>query len=202
MHADLSRSIRVSAIHQIHREAEEIVNDSNNVAPNRYRIARAKIRLPLSVTLYAPSIILSMGFSNTSRLILSSFPIRSFAYFSHLCLMCYMPCLYLNCLQQISVGTRAGQLVQATSRKVAGSIPDGLVRSFHCHNPSGAGVDSASNRNYYQEYFLGSKGGRCLGLTTLPPSCAVCLKYGNLSFLEPSGAVQACNGIALPLQQM
>jgi len=24
----------------------------------------------------------------------------------------------------------------------------------------------------YQEYFLGGKGGRCVGLTTLPPSCA------------------------------
>jgi len=28
------------------------------------------------------------------------------------------------------------------------------------------------NRNEYQEYFLRSKGGRCVGLTTLPPSCA------------------------------
>ena len=34
-------------------------------------------------------------------------------------------------------------------------------------------VDSASNRNEYQEYFLGDKGGRCVGLTTLPPSCAL-----------------------------
>jgi len=25
------------------------------------------------------------------------------------------------------------------------------------------------------------------------------LKYGSLNFLEPSGPVQACNGIALPL---
>ena len=33
-------------------------------------------------------------------------------------------------------------------------------------------VDSASNRNEYQEYFLGGKGGRCVGLTTLPPLCA------------------------------
>ena len=37
-------------------------------------------------------------------------------------------------------------------------------------------VDSASNRNEYQEYFLGGKGGRCVGLTTLPPSCADCLE--------------------------
>jgi hypothetical protein len=42
-----------------------------------------------------------------------------------------------------------------------------LIQSFRPHN--GPGVDSASNRNEYQEYFLGSKGGRCVGLTTLPP---------------------------------
>jgi len=48
---------------------------------------------------------------------------------------------------------------------------------------------------------LGDKGGRCLGLTTLPPSCADCFKSGNLKRLETSGPVQACNGIASPLQQ-
>jgi hypothetical protein len=30
-----------------------------------------------------------------------------------------------------------------------------FIRIFHWHNPSGPGVDSASNRNEYQEYFLG-----------------------------------------------
>ena len=38
------------------------------------------------------------------------------------------------------------------------------------------GVDSASNGNEYQEYFLDGKGGRCVGLTILQPSCADCLK--------------------------
>jgi hypothetical protein len=44
----------------------------------------------------------------------------------------------------------------ATNRKVPGSIPAGVsgffidIKSFH-------GVDSASNRNEYQEYFLGVK---------------------------------------------
>jgi len=57
----------------------------------------------------------------------------------------------------------------------------------------------ASNRNVYREYFLGVRGGRCVQLTTLPPSCADCLEIwepqppGTLS-----GPVQACNGIALP----
>jgi len=46
----------------------------------------------------------------------------------------------------------------ATNRKVAVSIPDGVIgffndiKSFRSHY--GAGVDSASNRNEYQEYFL------------------------------------------------
>jgi hypothetical protein len=35
-------------------------------------------------------------------------------------------------------------------------------------------IDSASNGNEYQEYLLGGKGGRCVRLTTLPPSCADC----------------------------
>ena len=47
--------------------------------------------------------------------------------------------------------------------------------------------------------FPGSKGGRCVRLTTLPPSCADIMKSGNLNFLEPSDSLQACNGTALPL---
>ena len=46
--------------------------------------------------------------------------------------------------------------------------------------------------------FPGGKGGRCVRLTTLQPSCAVVMKSGNLNFLEPSGPLQACNGTALP----
>ena len=48
------------------------------------------------------------------------------------------------------------------------------LSSFRPHYDPG--VDSASNRNEYQEYFLGGKGGRCVGLTTLPTSCADCLE--------------------------
>jgi len=63
----------------------------------------------------------------------------------------------------------------------------------------GPGFDSAYNRSEYQEYLLGGKGGQCVRLTTLPPSCAVVTKYGSLNFLEPSGPLQACNGNSLPL---
>ena len=49
----------------------------------------------------------------------------------------------------------------ATNRKVAGSIPAGVsgffidIKSFRPHY--GPGFDSASNRNEYQEHFLGVK---------------------------------------------
>ena len=45
--------------------------------------------------------------------------------------------------------------------------------------------------------FPGGKGGQCVRLTTLPPSCAVVMKSGYLNSLEPSGPVQACSGTAL-----
>jgi hypothetical protein len=54
----------------------------------------------------------------------------------------------------------------------------------HC----GPGVDSASNRNEYQIYFLGVKGGRCVRLTTLPPSCQECQKnHGASNSWNPQG---------------
>jgi hypothetical protein len=46
-----------------------------------------------------------------------------------------------------------------------------LIYPFGPHY--GPAVDSASKRNEYQEYFLGV---RCVGLTTLPPSCDDCLE--------------------------
>jgi len=51
----------------------------------------------------------------------------------------------------------------------------------------GPGVDSDSNRNEIQEYFLGVKSGRCVRLTTLPPSWAIVIKSGNVNSLKPSG---------------
>jgi len=41
------------------------------------------------------------------------------------------------------------------------------------------------------------KGGRCIRLTTLPPSYAVFISFGNLKFLEHSGPLQDCNNTAL-----
>jgi len=48
----------------------------------------------------------------------------------------------------------------ATSQKVTDSITDGVNGIFHWQFFQlhyGSGVDSASNRNEYQEYFLGVK---------------------------------------------
>jgi len=42
----------------------------------------------------------------------------------------------------------------------------------------------------YQEYFLGGKGGRCLQLTILTPSCAECLVIWDL---QPAGTLRACD---------
>jgi hypothetical protein len=40
-------------------------------------------------------------------------------------------------------------------------------------------------------YLLGNKGGRCVELTTLPPSCADCLEIWEP---QPPGTVKACPG--------
>jgi len=45
--------------------------------------------------------------------------------------------------------------------------------------------------------FPGGKGGRCIGLTTLHLHVPIGMKSGSLNLLEPSGPIQACNGIAL-----
>jgi len=53
---------------------------------------------------------------------------------------------------------------------------------------SDPGVNSASDRNKYQEYLLGGKGSQCIGLTTLPPSYAKCLEIlANSSSWNPKG---------------
>ena len=59
----------------------------------------------------------------------------------------------------------------------------GILESY------GPGVDSATNRNeYYKEYLLAVKGGRCVGLTTLPPSRANCLEIlGASNSQSPKG---------------
>ena len=52
------------------------------------------------------------------------------------------------------------------------------------------------NRNEYREYFLGVKSGRCVGLTTLPPSCADCLEIWEP---QPPGTLQGLSGPVMGL---
>ena len=119
--------------------------------------------------------------------------------------MNYLPTLGYDGLKGLLLppGYAVAQLVEALRHKpeVRGfdsrwCLWNFTLTSFRSHY--GPAVDSSSNRNEYQEYFLGGKGGRCVGLTTLPPSCSV-LKSGNLKLLEPSGPVLDCLTLLPPV---
>jgi hypothetical protein len=58
--------------------------------------------------------------------------------------------------------------------------------------PYSLGADSASNRNEYQKFFLGGRGGRCVRLTPLLHSCADCLEIWEP---EPPGTLRVCPGL-------
>jgi hypothetical protein len=61
---------------------------------------------------------------------------------------------------------------------------------------SGPRVDSVSNINGDQEYFLGGKCGRCVGLTTLPPSSdRLCWNLGASTPWIPQGLPRAVMGL-------
>ena len=102
------------------------------------------------------------------------------------------------------LGTAVAQRLRccATNLKVAGSIPAGVIGIFHWHKIPPIALWPWGRLSLKQKWvpgaFPGGKGGRCVRLTTLPPSCAVVMKSGNLNFLEPSGPFQVCNGTALP----
>jgi hypothetical protein len=92
-------------------------------------------------------------------------------------------------------GHAVAQLVEALRYKPEGR---GLnLRYFHWNFSStlpfrphyDPGVDPASNRNEYQEYLLWGKGGRCVGLTTLPPLGANCLEIWEP---QPPGTLRDC----------
>jgi len=93
----------------------------------------------------------------------------------------------------VVLGTTVAQWLRccATNRKVAGPIPTGVsgffidIKSFRSHY--GPRVDSASNINEYQVYFLGGKSGRCVRLTTYHHPVPLSRNLGTLTSWNPLG---------------
>jgi len=91
----------------------------------------------------------------------------------------------------------------ATSRELTGSIPDCVIGNFHWHNPSGRTVALGltqpvivmSTRNISWEV----KTAGVYGWQPYHLHVPIVLKSGTLNLQEPSGPVQTCNGIALPI---
>ena len=90
-------------------------------------------------------------------------------------------CICLFCVD-LSKQQAVAQLVETTAVQAGRSRVRFPMRSLGCLSdlllPAALwpGVAPASNRNDYQDYFLGVKVGRCVGLTTLLPSFADCLE--------------------------
>jgi hypothetical protein len=81
----------------------------------------------------------------------------------------------------------------ATSRKVAGSITDGVIRNFPSGRTMDLGSTQAYSRNEYHECFLRSKGGQCVGPTTGPSSCDDCVEIlGASTSWNPKGLSRDC----------
>ena len=92
---------------------------------------------------------------------------------------------------------------RATSRKVAGSIPDGVIGIFHGHNPSGRTITLGLNQPLTEmstrNISWGVKAVGAYSWQTYHFHVSLVMKSGSLNLLGPSELVQACNGIALPL---
>jgi hypothetical protein len=98
------------------------------------------------------------------------------------------------------IGVYSGLLASSSSSSALRYKPEGRgFDSWWCHwnfsltypfRPHyDLGVDSACNRNEYQEYFLGDKGSQCVGLTTLSPSCL------EIWEAQPPGTPRSCSAL-------
>ena len=84
----------------------------------------------------------------------------------------------------------------ATSPKIAGSIPNGIIATFHWHKPSGRTMylgstqplTEMSTRNIYWR----DNGGRGVWLTNLPPASTGCLESWEP---QPPGTLRVCPGL-------
>jgi hypothetical protein len=113
-----------------------------------------------------------------------------------------MPCIcvYIYIYIYIYATTAVAQWLRycATSRKVAGLIPDGVIGIFHWHNPSertmAPGVDSASKRNEYQ-HFLGVKATGAQGWQPYHNPVPLSCNLGILTSWNPLGHSRPVTGL-------
>jgi len=108
--------------------------------------------------------------------------------------MCVCVCV---CVCVYSRGTRWRSWLRhcATSRKVAGSIPDSFIGTFHWHNPSGRTMalgliqplTEMSTRNI--SWGGGLKSAGAYGWQPYHLHVAIVLKSGSFNLLKPSGLV-------------
>jgi hypothetical protein len=98
--------------------------------------------------------------------------------------------------------SRVAQLVEALRYKREGRGFDSqlchwnfsLTCFFRPHY--GPGVDSTTKKKSSRNISLGSKDGRCVELTTLPPSCADCLEiWGPQTSWNPQGLSRPVMGL-------
>ena len=86
------------------------------------------------------------------------------------------------------------------SRKVVGSIPNGVTGIFLWHNPSGSTITLGLNQPLTEmstrSIFWGIKAAGALGWH-FDVHVSIVLKSGSLILLEISGSVQECNVIVL-----
>ena len=95
----------------------------------------------------------------------------------------YLKHMWVHC--RLLAWHTVAQLVDVLRYKSEGRVFDSRWSHSNFMAP---GFDSASNINQYQEYFLGVKGGRCVELTNLPPSCTYCLEIWEP---QPPGILRA-----------
>jgi hypothetical protein len=83
-----------------------------------------------------------------------------------------------------------------------GSIPDGFTRTFHWHNryccTMAVRLTQPVREMSTRHVSWGLKAAGAQGWQPYHLHVPTVLKSGSLNLLEPSGPVQACNGIALP----